>query len=308
MNIVVLGAGAVGGYFGGRLAEAGANVSFLVRERRAEQLRHNGLVVKSTYGDFEIRKPQVILSAREAGQCDLVILGVKNYHLHAALPQLKSLVQAGAKILPIINGIEHLELLKAEVGAENVLGGMCQIISTLDAEGVIHHTNKLHSLTFGPLFPVQTESCQQVKDVMDGANMDVVLSEHILVDIWTKYSFITAYSGVTTASRLPIDEILAVAATKQVYFRALDEMCTLAHKHGIHLPDNLIERNFKNISGYEKGSTSSMHQDLRKGLPLEVESLQGAALRLAEKYQLELLTIGTLYGLIKPYENRVQSS
>lgn len=301
MNITVLGAGATGGYFGGRLAESGLNVTFLVRERRAAQLKEKGLVIKSPMGDLTIENPQVALNAEDIPACDLVIVGLKNYHLEAALPQLKVLAEKGAKILPLLNGVEHFAILKEACGEGSVLGGVCKIISTLDAEGNIKHTGKIHHLIFGELEPANKEFCQKLEETLSKANIRAKYSEKILQEIWSKYAFITVFSGVTSAGDLTIDKVNAHEATRNIYERALKEMKSLADVYGVAL-DDFVSMNMEGLPKYPQGSTSSMHQDKRKGLSLEVESLQGAAIRLAKRKGMELPTIETLYGLIKPYE------
>lgn len=303
MEITVIGAGAVGGYFGGRLAESGLNVSFLVRANRAKQLTNSGLVIKSPFGDLTFQ-PQIVQDVKEIKGCDLVILSVKNYQLEGAMTQIKPLVNLGAKVLPLLNGVEHFEILAKEFGPDNVLGGLCRLISTVDTEGVIHHTSMLHEITFGALQSTQADFCLRMKQALGNSNLKITLSNNIIVDIWIKYAFITAFSGTTTASRLTIDQVAENDATKEVFLRSLQEMWTLARESGAMLPDDFVQQNVRSISKYPEGSTSSMHQDLRKGLPLEVESLQGAAVRLSAKHCLEVPTIRTLYGLLKPFEGR----
>ncbi|HEX3015900.1 MAG TPA: ketopantoate reductase family protein [Desulfobacteria bacterium] len=303
MRITVIGAGAVGGYFGGRLAEAGEDVTFLVRANRAKQLANTGLEIISPCGNYLLPNPKAVVDSRAIKACDLVILAVKNYHLAGTLAQLEPLVASGAKILPLLNGVEHFDILAQKFGSEAVLGGLCKIISTLDGEGRIHHTNNLHRITFGPIQASQTAFCHQVKQTLDRAKVEIELSEDIWADIWGKYAFITAYSGITTASRLTIDAVLQVEACKELYFRALQEMWNLAKACGTMLPADYVAQNEKFALAFEKGSTSSMHQDFRKGLPLEVESLQGAAIRRALRFNVDLPTVRTLYGLIKPFEH-----
>lgn len=301
MRITVIGAGAVGGYFGGRLAESGLNVSFLVRANRAKQLSNSGLVIKSPFGDLTI-KPQIFQDVEEIKGCDLVIVSVKNYQLVEALTQIKHLVNLGAKVLPLLNGVEHFEYLAKEFGPDNVLGGFCKIISTVDTEGVIHHTSMLHEITFGALQPTQADFCLRTKHELENSILKITHSNNIKVDIWEKYAFITAFSGTTTASRLTIDQVAEYDATKEVFSSSLQEMWTLARENGAMLPDDFVQQNVRSISKYSAGSTSSMHQDFRKGLPLEVESLQGAAIRLSAKHGLDVPTVRTLYGLLKPFE------
>jgi 2-dehydropantoate 2-reductase len=227
---------------------------------------------------------------------------MKNYHLQSALDFIRPLIQKGAKVLPLLNGVEHIELLRHEFGEEAVLGGLCQIIVTLDAQGALIHSNQLHDITFGPFHESQADFCRVLAEQTKDANMRMQVSENINVDMWWKYAFITAFSGVTTASRLPINEILQAEAAKHVFKQGLQEMRQLAASQGVELPEGFVDKIMENVSRMPDGSTSSMHQDLRKELSLEVESLQGAAVRIARQAGVEIPTIKTLYGLIKPFE------
>ncbi len=301
MKVVVVGAGAIGGYFGGRLQEAGFDITFLVRKKRAEQLREHGLIIQSPAGNVQLT-PKLTEDAGQIGACDVVLLAVKNYHLQPLIESIRPLVEQGAKVLPLLNGFEHFDILTQAFGKQAILGGLCQIIVTLNDDGHIIHTSKIHDIFFGALETEQEEFCQQFAKQVKGAVMPVTLSKDILVDLWSKYAFIAAFSGVTTASRLPINEILKVDATKNVYRLLLTEMQTLAATKGIALPADFVEKTMERMKSLPDGSTSSMHQDFRKGLPLEVESLQGAAVRLSQQTKVNLPTMTTIYGLIKPYE------
>lgn len=301
VNITVVGAGAVGGYFGGRLQEAGLNVTFLVREKRARQLAETGLVIHSPHGNAHLR-PHLVLRPEDIATCDVILLSVKNYHLDGVIPLLHPLVNNGAKVLPLQNGVEHYRRLAEEFGEDVVLGGLCNIIVTLDDVGRVVHSSKSHFLTYGARTPQQTEFCAKLALAVEHVNSKWIYSNDIWADIWNKFMLITAFSGVTTASRLSMDQIAKSPATLEVLQTALREMWTIANHHGVSLPESSIQRTIEQMSKQPPGSTSSMHQDLRKGLELEVESLQGAALRLAEEVGVSTPVIRTLYGLMKPFE------
>lgn len=302
MNIAILGAGAIGGYMGARLMEAGIPVSFLVRERRAEQLRDNGLKLSSTHGDYTAGSVNFYTDAEEVPACDVVILAVKSYHVDGAIPQLQTLVNKGAKVLPFLNGIEHFSLLSRELGEANVIGGLAMIITTLDENGHVIQTGKQHDFMLGPLHPSQNDFCERLEQVMRQANLNISYSEQILSASWQKYAFITAFSGVTTASRLPIGAIREIPETLQLFQDVLEEMKSLAAASGVGLNERLVEAVTSQIQSLPEKGTSSMHQDFRKGLPIEVESLHGGALRMAEKKGIQLPVIRTLYALLKPHE------
>ena len=166
MNILVQGAGALGAYFGGRMLEAGQNVSFFVREKRAAQLKKEGLKINSPEGNFESKDITVYTSPEEVKNIDLVILAVKGYHLDQAIPQVQTIVeQTGAFVLPLLNGMEHLERLQQAIGKEKVLGGFASIIATLNKQGHVEHTSGSSAVKFGALHNEQTDICEQLEEI-----------------------------------------------------------------------------------------------------------------------------------------------
>ena len=303
MNIVIIGAGALGSYFGGRLQQAGQHVQYLVRKKRAQQLKENGLRITSPHGNYDFNELHIIEDVKKIEQVDLVILAVKGQHLQGTIPDLKLLVEKGAKILPLLNGIEHISILQDELSEAAVIGGSAFIIATLNEKGHVIHSNKNHDLIFGPLHPSQTKICDEFEQAVSSAIMGASRTENILIRMWIKYMFITAFSGVTTASNLPIGTIRRFPETNRLLEHVLIEMKQLANAYNVGITEQNVAQALENMAGLPDESTSSMHQDLRKGQTLEVEHLQGGALRLAEKVNLKLPVIETLYGLIKPFEN-----
>ncbi|GGF24896.1 2-dehydropantoate 2-reductase [Halobacillus andaensis] len=303
MKIVVLGAGALGAYYGARWQETGHEVINLVREGRADQLRTHGLTLHSKMGNYEVPNLTIAESPEEIQEADLVFLSVKGYHLRGTIPWLKELVQKGAKVLPVLNGVEHLPILQKELGEEAVIGGLAYIIATLDENGHVQHTSTFHDLVFGPLHPSQQQICEEIGIACNQANMDGKQSANILEEIWNKYMFITAFSGITTATNLPIGDVRQYPETFIISKKILQEMKTLANAHHIQLTDEQVENAFEKLNGFDHEMTSSMHQDRRKGLPLEVEHLHGGALRLAEEHELPLPYIQTIHAMIKPFES-----
>lgn len=303
MKIVVLGAGALGAYFGSRWEQIGEEVTFLVRANRAKQLRENGMIIHSLEGDYAIKSPNVVEDAQEIESADIVLLAVKGYHLQGTLEQLKTLVNKGAKVLPILNGMEHMTVLQENLGKEAVLGGFSSIISTLDEKGDVVHSSNFHNLFLGALDPSQKDICKQLESVSRNANMNVVNSKDILLEMWNKYMFITAFSGITTATNFPIGPIINQPETFHIAQKLLEDMRKLANAHHVSLDDTHVEKAVKTMQGLGDETTASMHQDRRKGNPLEVEHLQGGALRLAADAGIDLPYIETIYGIIKPHEN-----
>ncbi|WP_053218616.1 ketopantoate reductase family protein [Virgibacillus senegalensis] len=301
MKIVIVGAGALGAYFGARWKEAGEDVTFLVRPKRASQLKKHGLKIQSRQGDYYIEQPELVEDATKIQEADLVLLAVKGYHLDGTLEQLQVLTDKGAKVLPVLNGIEHIQILQKKLGKNNVLGGLSFIISTLDEQGGVVHTSEFHDLVFGPLTPDQDDICRQIDAASKKANFNARWSDDIETDMWKKYMFITSFSGITTAADLPIGTIRNFPETFEIAKAMLQEMKLLANQHNINLTKEHVDQAVQRLNGLDKTATSSMHQDRRKGISLEVEHLHGGALRLAAESEIELPTIRAVYGLIKPF-------
>lgn len=304
MHIVVLGAGALGAYFGLRFQEAGAKVTFLVRQKRANQLEQYGLAMQSPHGNIctkEIHwetEPSAIQSA------DVILVSVKGYHLRGALDQLRPLVNKGAYILPVLNGIEHISILQREFGKDNVLGGLAFIIATLNDKGHVVHTGDYHDLIFGALGAKQEKVIANLETLCDKAIVGGKQTNTILYELWKKYMFINAFSGITTATNLPIGVVRKHEETFQIAIHLLEEMKHVAMKYGVEITDQDVAEAIKKMEQFDADATSSMHQDLRKELPLELDHLHGGAIRLAKAKQLELTYMKVIYGIIKPFENR----
>jgi len=303
MRIVVLGAGALGVYFGGRWIEAGADVTFMVREKRAAQIKEKGLKIESTHGDYEIKDPHVITSPSEIESADLVLFSVKGFHLEGALDNLIALASKGAYILPVLNGIEHIKILQERIGKEYVIGGLSYIFATLNDKGHVEQAGDMHHLYFGPLESSQQKVCKKLAVISENAGFISKNSTEMMQELWKKYMFITALSGVTTAVNLPIGTIREHPETLHVAEMMLREIQELAKKYGAVITDTDVDAAMKNAQSLDPEATSSMHKDRRKGLHLEVDHLQGGAVRLAESVNLDVPYTRAVLGMIKPFEH-----
>lgn len=304
MNSVVLGAGAVGGYFGGRLAESGQPVTFLVREKRYKQLSENGLTIKSVHGNITIH-PRIAMNAKDIDHPDLVIIALKNYHLEAAMPALEILVKKGAKLLPLLNGVHHMDLLVERFGKENVFGGLCYIESTLNEKGHVVQTSKMQDIVFGALTKYNDHFSNEIQTVLERAKIHVLKTEAILEEMWKKYIFLASLSGVTSAVRQPIGVILNDNVTSQFLRDMITEVYEIAKARGMNLPDGTVNQVIQKVQSLNPEMTASMHRDLEKGLPLELESLHGALLKMASTYRVDTPSIKSIYALLHPYRNGV---
>ncbi|SHM95437.1 ketopantoate reductase family protein [Gracilibacillus kekensis] len=299
MNIAIIGAGALGSYFGARWIKAGANVQFIVREKRAAQLKKYGLKINSVHGNDLIESPDLVTDPASANAADIIVIAVKGYHLNGIIDTVSQMIDENTYILPILNGFQHYSILFDHFGKDKVLGGLANIIATLDEFGHVVHTSKIHEIRFGALLENQQEVCEKLAVLSEDAKMASSYSHEILMDIWYKYMFITAFSGITTVSNLEIGSLLKQEATKSIIDHLLKEMQIIAKHEGVVLGDQHLDKAWQTLNNLPADATSSMHQDYRKGLNIEVDHLQGAAINLAKKHQLDVPYLETIYGIIK---------
>lgn len=304
MRILIVGAGGIGGYFGGRLAEKGADVTFLVRAQRQQQLAKGGLVIRSFHGDYT-GPVQTIRSGQKAEAFDLVLLAVKAYHLEQVLHDLHPYVSDGTVILPLLNGYTHITTLQARFGAERVLGGTCFIETTLDKAGHIIQTSQRHDLVFGEWDGSMSQRVKTIQQHLQPANFNISLSPHVQQAIWHKYIFITAMSGITTFMRAPVGPILDNPHGKTTCKRLINEIVTIAHHIGAPVAPDISQQTFTAMEAVHYDMKSSMQRDMEKQLPVEADHLQGEWLSMAAKHGVDAENypiLQAVYGHLKVYE------
>jgi 2-dehydropantoate 2-reductase len=302
MRILVVGAGAIGGYFGGRLLQAGRDVVFLVRPRRAAALAEHGLSIQSRLGDFHAPAPPVVTEEGLAGPFDLVLLSCKAYDLEGAIASFATAVGPRTAILPLLNGMRHLDVLADRFGAERVLGGQCVISATLEASGGIVHLNDLHSLTFGELAGGRTSRIEAIAAAMSGARFDARLSEEMRQDMWEKWLFIASAAGITCLMRAAIGDIVAAGA-RDLVTGLLDECAAIAAAQGYPPRQPSLERARAAFTAPGSLLTASMLRDIEGGMPTEGDHILGDLLRRAAKPEdRSLLRIADAH--VRAYEAR----
>jgi 2-dehydropantoate 2-reductase len=278
MRILVVGAGGIGGYFGGRLLNAGRDVTFLVRQRRAAQLAQSGLAVRSPLGDLDLPAPPTVLAEDIKGAFDLVLLSCKAYDLEGAMDSLAPAVGPDTAILPLLNGMRHMDLLKARFGAERVLGGLCMISAVLDPEGRVLHLNDLHALLFGEPDGARSPRIEAIAAALSDAGFDARLSGSILQDMWEKWIFIATGAGATCLMRAAICDIVA-AGGQHVVTALLDESAAIATVEGFPPRAAAIERTRDSYTKPDSTMTASMLRDMERGGPIEADHIIGDLLR-----------------------------
>ena len=300
MRILVVGAGAVGGYFGGRLLEAGRDVTFLVRPRRAAALAKSGLTIRSRLGDFHRPSPPIVLQEDIAEPFDLVVLSCKAYDLDGASASFARAVGENTSVLPLLNGMRHLDVLADRFGAERVLGGLCVISATLDADGAIVHLNDLHALSFGELDGSRSARIETVASALLNAGFDARLSDEIRQEMWEKWVFIAAAAGITCLMRSAVGDYLAAGAS-DLAARLLEECAGIAAGQGFQPREAALARARAALTAAGSPLKASMLRDIEGGKPVEGDQILGDLLRRAAKPDdRSLLRIATLH--VRAYE------
>jgi len=316
MRILVVGAGAIGGYFGARLAVAGRDVTFLVRPKRAEQLA-GGLIVRSPKGDAKVAAPKLVtettltpaggsladrsVAARSAEPFDLILLSCKSYDLDSAMSSFAPVVGPATMILPLLNGESHIDTLKKRFGAGAVLGGQCQISSTLDEQGHIVHLNDWHLLGFGELDGSRSTRIEAVNQSFLGANFEPQLSLQILQDMWEKWVFIASMAGITCLMRASLGDIATAGGTGNA-LELFAECSAISGKNGYVLRSAARERIRATLSTPGSTLMASMLRDVEGHRRTEHEHVLGELLARAQGIRAPVLEICLAH--MRAYEAR----
>ena len=282
MKIAVFGSGAVGGYFGGRLAAAGEDVWFLSRGRSLDALRRDGLTIVSPNGD--LRLPNITATDRpyEIGPVDIVLFAVKLYDAEAAAPALAPLIGPATAVITVQNGVDVVDTVSRHVGREHVVGGAAYIIAAVDAPGRIRHTAK-DSLVFGERDGSRSPRLAAFEAASQRAGFGATLSANIDVDLWTKFVRLATWSGMTTVTRSPMGVIRDNPALMAMMSAALDEAIAVGQLRGIPLPSSLPDDTLALVKSFPDSSKSSMLEDLEHGRRLELPWLSGAVARMGRE-------------------------
>lgn len=300
MKILVVGAGAIGGYFGGRLLEKGQNVTFLVRQNRKAMLEKTGLQIESINGNAKL-VPRLITINDIGETFDLILISTKSYHLAQAIEHVRPFVKKETIILPLLNGIAHLDQLIEAFGENAVIGGLCFIETTLDEHGTILQKSPGHQLIYGERSGELTPRIEKLKEVFNGANASFKLSTQITQDMWHKYLFITALSGITALMETPIGPIMELETGRHTVKSFLEELAAIMRKMKAPITETITTELFNKVSVMNYDMKSSMQRDLEKSLPLEADHLQGYLLEHAHGMPVPILK--TIYTKLKIYEN-----
>ena len=304
MRVLIVGAGAVGGYFGGRLLEQGRDVTFLVRPQRQQQLAASGLVIKSKLGDATLPAPTV-LAQDITSAFDLVILGPKAYDLDSAIAAVGPAIGPNTAIIPLLNGMAHLDRLDQEFGSDKVLGGLCAIGVTLNADGHVQHLNKLHTITFGERFAETSPRLEAIKALFQDTITAWKASPKITQEMWEKWVFLAPLASVTCLFRGSIGDILN-AGGENFATALLDEAQAVAAAYGHPARPHVLEEHKKQLTLVGAPTTASMLRDIEKGLPIEAEHVIADLIERGRAKNVALPHMGTALVHLRTYLARRQ--
>lgn len=275
MRVLVVGAGAVGGYFGGRMALAGQDVTFLVREGRAKELAANGLVIKSPRGEAKLSSVKTVLTSQIDEPYDLVLLSCKAYDLDGAMDAFAPAVGASTTILPLLNGMSHLDRLGERFGRKSVLGGVCLIAATLDATRAIVQMTDMHAIVFGELDGVHSARVDAIAAALRAGGFDVDATDAIVQQMWEKWVFLATLAGATCLFRASIGNIVSVPGGEAALRALFDECGAVAASHGHAMRAPFAERSRAMLFAPGSALTASMLRDIENGLRTEGDHVLG---------------------------------
>jgi 2-dehydropantoate 2-reductase len=307
MRIAVFGTGGVGGYFGGRLAQAGEEVVFIARGDHLRAIQTDGLRIESLQGDFTVQPAEASNDPRQVGEVDAVLVGVKSWQVPEAAQAMQPMIGAHAFVVPLENGVEAPQQLGEILGIEHVLGGLCQISAFVAGPGHIRHVGLNPYIAFGELDGRDSERVERLRQAFsDTIGVTVEIPADIRIAMWRKFLFIAAISGVGAAARAPVGVIRSLPGTRQMLEQCMQEVLAVAYARHVMLPDNVIRETMAFIDNLGPSVTASMQRDIMNGRPSELEGQNGAVVRMGLESGV-LTPVNTfLYSSLLPQEKKAR--
>lgn len=301
MRILMVGAGATGGYYGGRMAQAGRDVTFLVRGARLKQLQERGLEIVSPQGNATVQ-PKLIAADQltTAGPFDVVILSTKAYALDTAIEDFAPSVGPHTVVLPVLNGMRHIDVLRARFGRERVMGGSVRIVADMDADGRIHQMTELDEFIFGELEGGVTERAERLRDLFAVPGYTLTLADDMLAALWRKWWILATMGGACVVSGGTVGEMVAVPHGAETARAILREAIGIAEANGYPADPAFAAAQERRMTDPASSLTSSMYRDMLKGAPVEADHILGDLLARAKSVPVPLLT--GAYVRLKVYE------
>jgi len=307
MRMLVIGAGSTGGYFGGRLAQAGRDVAFLVRPQRKARLEAEGLHIVSPFGDA-VLKPKLVTPAEIDDPYDVVLLTVKAYSLDAAMKDFAPAVGSGTMIMPFLNGMRHMDVLATRFGAGTLVGCTCHIFASLDEKGRIVQHNRLQEVTYGELDGSTTPRIEALDAFMKGGAFGTRLSGHVRRRMWEKWIMLATLGCANTLARGSIGDIEASPGGTDLVLRLLGEAASVARAAGIEPSEAFLDTARTTLTTKGSPLTSSMYRDLQAGNAVEADQIVGDLLARGRKAELDLPLLAAAFTNLMVYQNRISAA
>jgi len=307
MNIVVFGVGGVGGYFGGKLAQAKHDVTFVARGKHLDVIKTKGLQVKSINGDFVVH-PKVTDNVSDIKKADLIIIAVKSWQIIDVANQIKSIVDKNTMVLPLQNGADNAEKLRSVLDEYNVLAGLCRIVSRIEAPGIIDHfAFQEPEIIYGEYDGQRTSRLERLKSVFDKAHIKNRASENIHLDIWKKFLFITTVSGIGGLTRSSFGEMREDEHLRNIMYQTANEVVAIANAKDIPLGNNDIENTFKAIDNTLFNTTASMQRDIMEGRPSELDNFNGYIVKMGKELHITTPVNAFIFHCLLPQEKKARA-
>ncbi len=301
MKFAIFGAGAVGAYIGGRLAEAGQDVAFIARGAHLAAIRESGLRVESPNGDMHINPARVTDDPSEIGPVDYILFAVKLFDTEAVARACAPMIGADTTVVALQNGVDSEAAIGAVVGPERVMGGTVYIASVVAEPGVIRQTGQFARVIFGEMDGTTSARGTRLETACREAGLDVTFSAAVETEIWMKFIVLAALSGVTTATRKPVGQLRDDPDTRALFEKVIAEAVAVGRARGVALPEDAAARQMATIDGFPETMVASMLHDLEGGRRLELDHLSGAVCRLGRDSGVPTPVHDVLYAVLKPY-------
>jgi 2-dehydropantoate 2-reductase len=304
MRILVVGAGAIGGYFGGRLLQAGRDVTFLVRPRRASELASAGLMIKSPNGDVTLKNPPALQADKLSEKFDVVLLSCKAFDLEDAIKSFAPAVGPQTAIIPLLNGMLHLDVLDRKFGPERVLGGLCAIAVTLNDKREVVQLQPMQSLTFGERDGKMSDRVRAIAEVFASGKFGSVASENIIQEMWEKWVFLASLAASTSLMRTSVGNILAAPSGRDFILGMLDECTAVATAQGYAPRAPFLERARGMLTTEGSQMTASMFRDIKVGAQVEADHVIGDLIARGDAAKVPVPKLRIAYTHLKAYEKQ----
>ena len=301
MKIAIMGSGGLGGFFGGWLAESGADVSFIARGEHLDAMRANGLMVTSQLGDRHVENVQATDDPNKVGPVDIILFCVKNYDLEVAAEKCRPMLGPDTAVISLLNGCDAAELIGAKLGPGYAVPGLTFVPSNIASPGVIAHLGDKTDIVFGEMDGTQSSRLAAFRDICSEAGLNAQVSLDITTAVWSKFVGWAAVSTVTSVSRRSFGGLQSRPELVQLFRDLVTENIEVGRAKGAHLPDGLIDKLVALIATYPPDSKTSMLVDLERGKPLEVETACGTIVRLAENLGVKTPLNRALYAILLPF-------